>query len=417
MSDRSAALLALTLTCGACGADTPAAPGGEGDRTSIKLEPGQCWTEDDCKTGEACKPDAFIESTPKNISISTAGNPGDCEMPPSEQMLWVTGVSPIRFEESASSLDPTSSDFTIDGGSFDIEFAVEVQGTRQAFEGAFEFPAEASKIPGFGFYWMVDWHLHLIDPDNPAYDVECDLRFLRDGNVLGGVTRGPGVVACSKDNWQAPENAGDAGLLVEFEIVPVNPLEEPIDPNGKVCGDGALSADGATAVGSVACRSFSGEDSPMFEVLISAQPLGPIGEESAFEVRAQLVHPEAFVDQYIDIIDLQLSVLAEARVYVDQVNGSSPTILAVDAPCELDYTHDANDNGTPGPVALTTEAATAVWTPVDGSVILEATHIAFRLSAPLDVHVSTDPSAYGTSVADPGCTWLEVPRLTFDVVE
>ena len=151
----------------------------------------------------------------------------------------------------------------------------------------------------------------------------------------------------------------------------------------------------------------------MFEVVVSARPLGRIDAETTFEVQAQLVHPEEFVIQYIDLIDLENAVLADAVVYLDQVNGSSPTMLAVDAPCELDYSRDPDEDGTPGPVVMTTETATAVWTAVDGSITVEATDIAFRLAQPLEVHVSTDPSAYGTPVADPGCTWLEVPRLTF----
>lgn len=378
-----------------------------------KLGPGQCWIGQDCERGEACKPSELIESAAKNLSITHTGTPGECETPPSQQMVWVTGVSPIRFEQGDGSLDPSSDDFVVDHGLFDIELAVEVQGTTQAVEGGFELPAGPGEVPGFGFFWMVDMRLRVVDPNDPDYDVECNLRFLRGGDALGGVTRGAGVLVCSNDNWQAAEDAGDPGLLIEFEIVPVEPLPAPIDANGKMCSSAELSADAVSAVGSVACRSFSGEDSPMFEVVVSARPLGRIGAETTFEVQAQLVHPEDLVIQYIDIADLENAVLADAAVYLDQVNGSSPTMLAVDAPCELDYSRDPDEDGTPGPVVMTTETATAVWTAVDGSITVEATDIAFRLAQPLEVHVSTDPSAYGTPVADPGCTWLEVPRLTF----
>lgn len=63
---------------------------------------------------------------------------------------------------------------------------------------------------------------------------------------------------------------------------------------------------------------------------------------------------------------------------------------------QLLYSRDPDENGTPGPVVVTTETATAVWTAVDGSITVEATDIAFRLAQQLEVHVSTDPSAYGT---------------------
>lgn len=407
MSYRSAVFLAVVVISGACGSDAPfarggAPSGGEGDDANAKLEPGQCWTEHDCETGEACKPSELIDSATKNIDITESGTPGMCETPPPQQMLMLRGVSPVRFTTGGGSLDPANDDFVVEQGAFDIDFAVEVQGVTQAVAlEDFELPAGPSSLPGFGFHWMVDMHLRVVDPHDPDYDVECNLRFLRSGDVEGGVAREPGKVVCSTNNWQPPQDPGDPGLLIEYEMVPVEPDPEPVDPNGKVCSRSALQADVQSAVGSVACQGLAG-DSTVFEVRIAAEPLGPVEGETAFEVQAQLINPE----EVVDIFRLETAVLAEASVELSPVNAGDPITLAVDAPCEIDYTEDPNGNGTPGPISITTEAGAVVWTAVDGSITVEATELSFRLSSGVIVTLSTG-GAY------PVCTWVEVPRLTF----
>jgi hypothetical protein len=418
MSYRSAVLLAVVLISVGCGGvDTPFAPrgapaggqggapaDGEGGGASAKLEPGQCWTEHDCERGKGCKPGELVESATKNIDIFDSGTPGTCETPPPQQMLMLRGVSPLRFTQGGGSLDPANGDFVVEQGAFDVDFAVEVQGVTQAVAlHGFELPAGYESLPGFGFYWMVDMHLRVVDPDDPDYDVECNLRFVHSGDVVGGVVRAPGEVVCSAHNWEPPQDPGDLGLLIEYELLPVEPNPGPGDTNGKVCSHSALPAGVQSAVGSVACQGIAG-DRPVFEVRIAAEPLGPVEGDTTFEVHAQLVNPEEIVDTFTDV--LGAAVLAEATVELNQVGAGDPTTLAVDTPCDIDYDADPNDNGTPGPIVMTTEVGGAVWTVVDGSITVEATDVSFRLSSGVVVALSTGGDY-------PSCTWLEVPRLTF----
>ncbi|MBW2191831.1 MAG: hypothetical protein JRG93_20020 [Deltaproteobacteria bacterium] len=411
MSYKSTAFLAVVLMSSACAGETPFAPGlvpgggegGDGGGANTKLEPGQCWTGRDCELGEACKPSEYTESAAKNIDITESGTPGSCEAPPPEQMLMLRGISAVRFTQGGSSLDPANDDFVVEQGVFDIDFAVEAQGVTQALKiEAVELPFDPGSV-GFGFYWTLDMHLRVVDPLDPDYDVECNLRFLRSGDVEGGVARGSGKVVCSTNNWQPPQDPGDPGLLVEYELLPVEPDPGPVDPNGMVCSRSALPAGAQSAIGSVACQGLAG-DRTVFEVRISAEPLGPIEGETAFEVQAQLVNPEEIVATFIDV--LGAAVLAEASVELSQVNAGNPIALAVETPCEVDYTVDPDDNGTPGPMTMTTEAGAAVWTAVDGSITVEATEMSFRLVSVVNVALSTGG-------ANPSCTWVEVPRLTF----
>ncbi|MBW1758656.1 MAG: hypothetical protein JRJ80_21175 [Deltaproteobacteria bacterium] len=210
MSYKSTAFLAVVLMSSACAGETPFAPGlvpggGEGGDggggANTKLEPGQCWTGRDCELGEACKPSEYTESAAKNIDITESGTPGSCEAPPPEQMLMLRGISAVRFTQGGSSLDPANDDFVVEQGVFDIDFAVEAQGVTQALKiEAVELPFDPGSV-GFGFYWTLDMHLRVVDPLDPDYDVECNLRFLRSGDVEGGVARGSGKVVCSTNNW------------------------------------------------------------------------------------------------------------------------------------------------------------------------------------------------------------------------
>jgi hypothetical protein len=319
-------------------------------------------------------------------------------------MLMLRGVSAVRFSTDGSALNPAVDDFVVESGAFNIDFAVEVQGVTQAVElEGFELPAGYDSLPGFGFYWMLDMHLRVADPHDPDYDVECKLRFLRSGDVLGAVAREPGKVVCSTHNWQPPQGSGDPGLLIEYEMLPVEPDPGPVDANGNACNRSALPASVPSSVGAVACQGIAG-DSTVFEVRIAAEPLGPIGGETAFEVQAQLVNPEEIVETFIPV--LGQTVLAAASVELSQVNVGKPIVLAVDTPCEPNYTEDPNNNGTPGPTAMTTEAGTATWTAVNGSITVEATELSFRLVSGPNVTLSTGGSY-------PSCTWIEVPRLTF----
>jgi len=189
-------------------------PGPEGWSTvdlhgdsAIKLNRGECWIEHDCATGQSCMHSEFF--------LDRAGTPGVCLLHPSAELVRLSTVSPVRFTDGGSSPDPATDDFVVEPGVFDITFMADQDGWTQAF-----YPTDwalPSPAPGFGFRWQLGIYIRVVDPDDPDYDIECKVAFLRSGDVVGGMVREPGKVLCSTNNWQSPQDPGDPGLLIEYE--------------------------------------------------------------------------------------------------------------------------------------------------------------------------------------------------------
>ena len=190
-------------------------PGPEGWRTvdlygdsTLKLNPGDCWNEHDCEAGESCMHSEFFRTR-----IDTLGA---CLPLPSTEFVGLLAVSPVRFTDGGGSPDPKTDDFVVEPGAFDVTFMVDQDGQTTALD----LPGLALPIEpgvGFGFSWQLGIYIRVVDPNDPDYDIECNVAFLRSGEVVGGVVREPGKALCSTNNWQSPQDLGAPGLLIEYE--------------------------------------------------------------------------------------------------------------------------------------------------------------------------------------------------------
>jgi hypothetical protein len=239
MKNKSPLLLALALVAAACGdtgaphystnpestpvpgddspppasGDPESLPGPEGWRTvdlhsdsAIKLNSGDCWDPHDCETGESCMHSEFF--------LTRTGTPGVCMLRPASEMMGLLTISPVRFTDGGGS--PATDDFVVEPGVFDGTLMVDQDGHTAAFD------APGVSLPfglgaGFEFSWQVGIHIRVVDPNDPGYDIECNVAFLRSGDVVGGVIREPGKVLCSTNDWQPPQNPGAPGLSLEYE--------------------------------------------------------------------------------------------------------------------------------------------------------------------------------------------------------
>jgi hypothetical protein len=190
-------------------------PGPDGWRTvdligdnAKKLELDECWTEQDCEIGESCMHSEFFRTR--------ADTPGVCQLRPSTEFVGLLAVSPVRFTDGGGSPDPKTDDFVVEPGTFDITFMADQDGWTTALDlPGFALPIEPGV--GFGFYWQLGIYIRVVDPNDPGYDIECNVAFLRSGDVVGGVVREPGKVLCSTNNWQSLQDPGAPGLLIEYE--------------------------------------------------------------------------------------------------------------------------------------------------------------------------------------------------------
>lgn len=176
------------------------------------------------------------------------------------------------------------------------------------------------------------------------------------------------------------------------------PLEMP-------CGEGESIDDSfTTGVGAVACDALGVISIPI-GVTLAARPMGPIAGETDFEVRAQQTLDEDTVGDLGALV--QRATIGESWTDVDEIGGSDPVKVAATVPCQVDFSDDPDDNGSPGPVVIATPVATSAWTAIDGSIVLEAVDMTFTISQPV-------PLTLSTTGADPACVWVMRPRVTFE---
>ncbi|MGB5351923.1 MAG: hypothetical protein WBN10_20100 [Polyangiales bacterium] len=236
MKSKSSLLLALALVAVACGDDgapyygsselmpvpgDDSPPPASGDpeslpagwhgvdlhsNSAIKLNAGDCWKPGDCETGESCMHSEFF--------LTRSDTPGACMPRPAGRFVGLIAVSPVRFTDGGGS--PATDDFVVESGVFDGTLMVDQDGNTQAFD-AIGISLPFNVGGGFEFSWQLGVHIRVVDPNDPGYDIECNLAFLRSGDVVGGVVRESGKLLCSTNNWQSPQNPGAPGLLIEYE--------------------------------------------------------------------------------------------------------------------------------------------------------------------------------------------------------
>jgi len=180
-----------------------------------------------------------------------------------------------------------------------------------------------------------------------------------------------------------------------------------------VCGEGESIADGVpTNTATVTCLPLGGAATVPIEITLAAQPQGEIGGETDFDVQMQFTLTEETVAM---LGGFGVGVAEIGDSSADVTDGQSdPVNVAASVPCGVDFTADPDDNGTPGPIVVTTPVEAAAWTDVDGSIVLEALDMTFDIVTPVPLQMSTKDKANG----DPGdCSWNNdvVPTLSFPI--
>jgi hypothetical protein len=68
-----------------------------------------------------------------------------------------------------------SDDFVVEPGTFDGTFIIDQGGRTQAFDlSSFALPVELGG-GGWGFHWQFGMYIRVVDPNDPGYDIECNV--------------------------------------------------------------------------------------------------------------------------------------------------------------------------------------------------------------------------------------------------
>lgn len=145
----------------------------------------------------------------------TRTDPGVCMPRPASEFFGLLTVSPVRFTDGGTS--PATDAFVVEPGVFDGTLMIDRNGHTQVFDAPDVVLPIKLGGGGFEFLWQIGIHIRVVDPNDPGYDIECNVAFLDSGEVVGGVVREPGKVLCSTHDWQSPQNPSAPGLLIEYE--------------------------------------------------------------------------------------------------------------------------------------------------------------------------------------------------------
>lgn len=172
-----------------------------------------------------------------------------------------------------------------------------------------------------------------------------------------------------------------------------------------VCGsDASIDESFDTDSGMVTCDALGTIDVPI-EIVLAAKPMGDISGEVDFEVQAQFIISEETVATLGALV--QTAIIEETSVDVADSEGDGEISVPATVPCEVDFTEDSNGNMVAGPVVVTTPIAAGAWTDIDGSIVVEATEMAFTIASPVPLTLSTA----GENAA---CVWDSIPTITFN---
>jgi hypothetical protein len=172
----------------------------------------------------------------------------------------------------------------------------------------------------------------------------------------------------------------------------------------QACGEGeSIDQSFVIDTGTASCNGLDVITVPI-EVVLAANAEAPLDGETSVDVQVSLNMSEETVAQ-LGALGVQQATIGEASADVDEVGGSNPVNVPATVPCEVDFTADPDDNGAAGPIEVPTPVQTAMWTAVDGSIVIEAVDITFAITAPVPLNLST-------AGAMPACTWEQKPSVT-----
>lgn len=172
------------------------------------------------------------------------------------------------------------------------------------------------------------------------------------------------------------------------------------------CGAGeSVDESYTTDEGSVDCDALGVITVPITIVL--AAQADSVDGETDVNVQAQIIISEETVGDLGALV--QTALIGEASADVADSEGDGTVNVAATVPCTVDFTDDPDDNDTPGPITVTTPVTTAVWTAIDGSIVVEAVDLTFQITQPVPLPLSTKGE-------NPACTWVDMPSVTLPAI-
>ncbi len=161
------------------------------------------------------------------------------------------------------------------------------------------------------------------------------------------------------------------------------------------CGAGeAIDDSYVISEGSVLCDGLGVLEVPIGVVL--AAKADAVDGETDVDVQVQFTIDAETVNILAPLVSEAL--VSEFSGEVDEVGGGAPVDVSGTVPCSVAFEMDT-------PVVVTTPSQTATWLAIDGSIVVEVVEMAFQISQPVPLPLSTKEP-------DPACVWVDVPSVT-----
>ena len=210
-----------------------------------------------------------------------------------------------------------------------------------------------------------------------------------------------GLVGCSDDGGTAGTGGGGTGGDGGTAGDPGNGGNGGAPAQVEACGAGeAIGESFVVDTGLVNCNALDTIDVPIELVLAAFSQ--EVDGETEVEVQASLNLSEDTVGDLGALV--QTAFIGEASADVSDVPATAGVNVPATVPCSIDFTADPDDNGTAGPIEVVTPVETAMWTGVDGSIVLEVTDITFAIIDPV-------PLTLTTKGEDAACVIAETPTV------
>jgi hypothetical protein len=131
----------------------------------------------------------------------------------------------VVFPDATEPLDPRIAVYEDVPGRFDIRFVPasggEVIFTASKYDDGTlykDWPLPFPLAIDMPFEKSITLEFEVTDLSGTYPDITCRLEIFSDGTLVGGLVREPGIIVCSTNNWEAPQNRDEPGLVVEYDV-------------------------------------------------------------------------------------------------------------------------------------------------------------------------------------------------------
>lgn len=184
-----------------------------------------CGGDDAPPFGSANPTQAPVDEPAPEPAPAGANKVADCDGETCRGVWRTSWVRYVVFPDATEALDPRTAVYEDVPGVFDIRF-VPASGGEVVFSASsyddgtlykdWELPFPARLSMTFEKSMTVDFEVTNLSGTYP--DIECHFEILQDGTLVGALVREPGIILCSTNNWAAPQNQNEPGILVEYDV-------------------------------------------------------------------------------------------------------------------------------------------------------------------------------------------------------